>query len=60
VKSYGQPLFGGDQGDGNSSNNLRQLDTTKKHQWAVELALKSDASKIFLDLDNQQHRQLLH
>ena len=44
--SYGQPLFGGDQVDGNSSNTYARLDTTK-NQWAVELALKSDASKIF-------------
>jgi preprotein translocase subunit SecD len=44
--SYGQPLFGGDQVDGNSSNTYAKLDTTK-NTWAVELALKSDASTIF-------------
>ena len=44
--SYGTQLFGGDQVDGNSSNTYAKLDTTT-NQWAVELTLKSDASKIF-------------
>ena len=46
--SYGKQLFGGDQVDGNSSNTFAKLDT-QTNKWAVELALKSDASKIFSD-----------
>ena len=46
--SYGQPLFGGDQVDGNSGNTYSFLDTSKTpSEWAVELALKSDATTTF-------------
>jgi preprotein translocase subunit SecD len=45
---YGQPLFGGGEVDGNSNNTYAKLDTNKSpSQWAVELTLKSDASKTF-------------
>jgi preprotein translocase subunit SecD len=43
---YGDPLFGGREIDGNSSNTFAKL-ITGSNQWAVELTLKSSASKTF-------------